>query len=53
MTRREARVSNSGCGIFLTDSELRVLGIDPDNSDCVTYSVTESGVSVESAGGAE
>lgn len=43
---REARVSNSGCGIFLTAAELRSLGIDPDSIGVVEYAVTEDGISI-------
>lgn len=51
---REAKVSNAGCGIFLTATELRTLGVDPDAVDAVEYTVTESGlVMADSRGGEE
>lgn len=43
---RDARVSESGCGIFLTAAELRSLGVDPDTATVVEYSVTEDGISI-------
>jgi hypothetical protein len=51
---REAKVSNAGCGIFLTAAELHTLGVDPDAADAVEYDITESGLTVaESSGGEE
>ena len=46
MSERQAKVSNAGCGIFLTGDELRTLGVDPDAADAVEYAVTESGLVV-------
>jgi len=43
---RQAKVSEAGCGIFLTAAELRTLGVDPDAVDAVEYSITDSGVIV-------
>ena len=54
MSERQAKVSNAGCGIFLTGDELRTLGVDPDAVDAVEYAVTESGLVVtDPEGGAE
>lgn len=50
MSTRQAKVSNAGCGIFLTEADLRALGIDPDAVDTVDYSVTDSGLVFESEG---
>lgn len=50
---REAKVSNAGCGIFLTAAELHTLGVDPDAVDAVEYDVTESGLIVTDSRGGE
>lgn len=50
---REAKVSNAGCGIFLTATELHTLGVDPDTVDAVEYDVTESGLIVTDPSGGE
>ncbi|MFC6753363.1 hypothetical protein [Halorubrum tibetense] len=48
---REAKVSNAGCGIFLTAADLHTLGVDPEAIDAVEYDVTESGLVVTDPGG--
>jgi len=48
MNTRQAKVSDAGCGIFLTEAELRALGVDPDAVDTVDYTVTDSGLVLES-----
>ncbi|MBP1923017.1 hypothetical protein J2751_002050 [Halorubrum alkaliphilum] len=53
MSERQARVSNDGCGIFLTGDELRTLGVDPEVTDAVEYDVTESGLVVTDPKGGE
>lgn len=50
---REAKVSNAGCGIFLTAAELHTLGVDPDAVDAVEYDITESGLTVAESSGDE
>jgi hypothetical protein len=50
---REAKVSNAGCGIFLTAAELRTLGVNPDAVDAVEYAVSDGNLSVETRGGEE
>jgi len=53
MSGRQARVSDAGCGIFLTERELRELGIDPDAVDTVNYTVADSEVVLSEAGGGD
>lgn len=50
---RQAKVSNAGCGIFLTADELRAIGVDPDAADAVEYAVSDGGLSIEIRGGDE
>lgn len=50
---REARVSELGCGIFLTADEIRAIGVDPDDVDAVEYAVIESGLIVTNSQGGD
>lgn len=53
MSKRQARVSDAGCGIYLTVEELRLLGINPDVVDTISYDVTDSAVVVTDVGSKE
>jgi hypothetical protein len=53
MSDRQARVSDSGCGIYLTPGELRTLGVDPEDADQLAYTVTESGLIVAEPDGGD
>ena len=46
MSDRQARVGETGAGIFLTPADLRALGVDPEVADAVGYTVTERGIIV-------
>lgn len=43
ISKRQARVSPSGCGVFLTAAELQALGVNPETADIVEYSVSADG----------
>lgn len=44
MSERQARVSQSGCSVFLTVADLRALGVDPEVVDSVEYRISEDGL---------
>lgn len=44
---RQAKVSNSGCGIFLSRADLKALGINPENADTVNYRIFEDRIVVQ------
>lgn len=43
---RQAKVSEAGAGIFLTPSQLRELGYNPETTDAVEYAVTDGAISL-------
>lgn len=47
MTPRTAKVTPSGCGIFVTADELRSLGIDPDHVDSLAYAIGDRQIELE------
>lgn len=46
MSQREAQVSAAGVGLFLTPEELRTLGINPDETDSISYIVRDGRIRV-------
>jgi hypothetical protein len=50
MTRRTAKVTPGGCGIFVTADELRSLGIDPDDVDSLSYAIGEDQIELKTVG---
>lgn len=53
MSERTAKVSDGSCAVFLTTAELRALGVDPEGTDRIGYSVTDAGIVVSDIGGEE
>ena len=49
MTRRTAKVTPGGCGIFVTADELRSLGINPDDVNSLAYAIGEDRIELKTA----
>lgn len=50
MSSRKAKLSRVGCAVFISSEELETLGINPEKTDAVEYSIQNGELQFQNSG---